>query len=127
MHYRNNGVKHLSSYFFFKSFEGLTTLSGMIDVNEDLTRRTAELARLELTDEEVRTFTPQLKEILKYVELLAQADVKDVSPMTHPLDLTAPMREDAARPSPTDADGKPKTLGPAPEVVQDGFKVPPIL
>ena len=99
----------------------------MIDVNESLTRKVAELARLELTDVELRTFTPQLGEILKYVELLSQVDVSGVAPMTQALDLATPLREDQARPSPVDDEGRPKVLGSAPEVVNEGFKVPPIL
>lgn len=98
-----------------------------IQIGESLTRRIAELARLELTDAEVRTFTPQLESILGYIEKLQQADVAGVEPMTHPLDLTTPLREDVVRPSPVDAEGKPRVLESAPDVLHDGFKVPPVL
>ena len=99
----------------------------MVEVNEALTRRVADLARLELSDTEVKTFTRQLSDILKYVDQLTQADVKGVEPMTQALELETPMREDVVRPSPVDAEGKPKVLKSAPEVMQDGYKVPPIL
>lgn len=98
-----------------------------IQVTEDLTRKVAHLARLELSDEEVKTFTPQLNEILEYVGKLQQVDVKNIAPMVHPFDLSTPMRADEARPSPVNAEGKPRMLDPAPEVVQDGYRVPPIL
>ena len=100
----------------------------MIEVNEALTQKVADLARLELSVDEVKLFTPQLAEILKYVELLGQVDVGSTEPMTHPLiDLPTPLRDDEVRPSGMDEKGMPKMLRPAPEVVDGGFKVPPIL
>lgn len=41
--------------------------------------RIAELARLELTPEELDTFTPQLAEILGYVEQIGALDTSDVA------------------------------------------------
>src|SRR4051794_24998750 len=99
----------------------------MVDVSETLTRQVAELARLELTDAEVRTFTDQLGKILGYVEQLQKVDVQGVAPLMNPFELSTPMREDEIVPSPTDAVGKPKVLRSAPEALNDGFKVPPIL
>lgn len=101
-----------------------------VEVNEKLTRQIANLARLELTHQEVSTFTSQLSEILGYVEQLQKADVSGTEPLTHPLDLAdlvTPLREDRAIPSPTDSEGKPKVLGCAPDLLYDGFKVPQIL
>ena len=98
-----------------------------VEVSEQLTRQVSHLSRLELSDEEVKTFTSQLGEILGYIDQLQKVDVSGVEPMTHPLDLSTPMRDDSVRPSPRDAQGKPKVLASAPDVVQDGFKVPPIL
>lgn len=103
----------------------------MVTVNEELTQKVADLARLALNDDEVKLFTTQLNEILKYVEHLDQVDVRiggeEVEPMTHPLELTAPLREDEPKPSPVDDQGKPKMLKSAPDVLYDGYKVPPIL
>lgn len=98
-----------------------------INVNEALTRGAANLARLELTDAEVATFTHQLGDILKYVDQLQKLDVKGVEPLTHPLELETPMREDEVNPSPVDSHGKPKSLHSAPDVIDDGFKVPQIV
>lgn len=97
-----------------------------VKITGELTRQVAHLARLELTDEEVRLFTSQLGDILGYVEELQQVDVHGIDPLVHPVELAPPMREDECRPSPR-VDGKPKMLGPAPEVLDGGFKVPPIL
>jgi aspartyl-tRNA(Asn)/glutamyl-tRNA(Gln) amidotransferase subunit C len=99
----------------------------MVDVNENLTKQVAHLARLELSDSEVKTFTAQLSEILKYVEKLQEVDVKGIEPMTHPLELSNPFRSDSVRPSPVDAEGKPKVIGSAPDVLYEGYKVPQIL
>jgi aspartyl-tRNA(Asn)/glutamyl-tRNA(Gln) amidotransferase subunit C len=92
-----------------------------IHVDEKLTRKVAGLARLELTDDEVRLFTAQLAQVLGYVEQLEDLEVSEATePLTHPLDLAAPLREDTVRPSPDVLEG-------APEVVESSFKVPPIL
>jgi len=107
--------------------EGFEKVKTMVEVNEKLTRQVAELARLELSDQEVQVFTSQLGGILKYVEQLQEVNVQGVEPLTHPLDLATPLRPDEVRPSPLDQEGKPKVLRSAPDVLYDGFKVPPIL
>jgi aspartyl-tRNA(Asn)/glutamyl-tRNA(Gln) amidotransferase subunit C len=99
----------------------------VLEVNSALTRKVAHLARLELSEQEVETFTSQLGGILNYVGLLQQVDVSQVEPLTHPLELATPLREDIAKPSPLDSEGRPKVLQSAPDVLDDGFKVPPIL
>jgi aspartyl-tRNA(Asn)/glutamyl-tRNA(Gln) amidotransferase subunit C len=99
----------------------------MIQVHETLTRQVADLARLELSDQEVQVFSTQLTQIIRYVEKLQEVDVQGVEPMTHPLDFAATLREDIVKPSPVDAEGKPKVLKSAPEVLYDGYKVPQIL
>jgi aspartyl-tRNA(Asn)/glutamyl-tRNA(Gln) amidotransferase subunit C len=89
------------------------------------------LARLELTEEEIRLFTAQLGQVIGYVELLQEVKLgsgaQEVEPLTHPLELRTALRDDVVRPSPVDAEGQPKTLSPAPDVLDGGFKVPPIV
>jgi aspartyl-tRNA(Asn)/glutamyl-tRNA(Gln) amidotransferase subunit C len=97
------------------------------EIGPELTCRVASLARVRLTDEETKTFTAQIADVLKYVAQLVEVGTEGVEPLLHPLEPTAALRPDEARPSPRDEDGKPKTLRAAPEVFQDGFKVPPIL
>ena len=43
----------------------------------------AELARLELTEEEKATFQPQLESIVEYVDKISSVDVEGVPPMMH--------------------------------------------
>lgn len=99
----------------------------MPEVNEALTRKVANLARLELSETEVRLFSQQIGEILKYVDQLQEVAVEGVDPLTHPLESAAPLRQDEVRVFPPDAQGAPKVLKSAPDVLDGGFKVPPIL
>jgi aspartyl-tRNA(Asn)/glutamyl-tRNA(Gln) amidotransferase subunit C len=87
----------------------------------------ARLARLELSPEEIGVFTPQLGDILKYVEQLQTVDVTGVESMTHPVELETPLREDRVVATVLDEQGEPKVLISAPETIRGGFKVPPVL
>ena len=95
-----------------------------MEINESLTQKVAHLARLELTDTEVKMFTAQLGEILAYVERLKEIDVEGVDPLTHPLEIETYLSPDIVHPFPRDAEGKPKALACATEVYEDSFKVP---
>ncbi len=99
----------------------------MIEVNEALVRKVADLARLALRDEEVTLYTEQMKKTLGYVDTLTKVDVTGVAPMYHPLECETPMREDVEKPFPPSSNGKPKIIEHAPETLYEGFKVPPIL
>ena len=92
-----------------------------------MTRQVAHLARLALTDQEANGFSVQLGEILKYVEQLQEVDVTGVEPMMHPFELATPMRDDTVVLFPRGPEGEPKILEGAPDVLNGGYKVPPIL
>jgi len=87
----------------------------------------AQLARLELSNDEIQVFAPQLGDILKYVEQLQTVDVSGVEVMTHPIELATPLREDRVVATVLDDQGEPKVLGSAPEILRGGYKVPPVL
>ena len=57
-------------------------------------RYVANLARLELTDDEVAIFQPQLDAILEHVEALTKIDVTGIEPMAHPAPVFDRMRDD---------------------------------
>ena len=59
----------------------------------------AELARLELTEDEKATFQNQLEDIVKYVEKISSVDVEDVPPTMHGREIVNAFREDEVRPS----------------------------
>lgn len=83
----------------------------------------AELARLELTDEEKAVFQPQLENIVQYVEKISSVDVAGVEPMMHGRSLVNAFREDVVRTSlPAEV-----ALGNAPARVGDEFLLPKIV
>lgn len=85
-----------------------------IDVNY-----VANLARLELTADEVERFSAQLSDILGYVEKLEGLDVEGIEPMAHAAPVFDIMRDDVARPG----IGMEAALSNAPERAGEQFKV----
>lgn len=69
----------------------------MSGITEDQTRRVAEMARLKLTDEEVKMFTKQLDELIEYAEQLNELPTDNIEPTSHVAELKNVMREDRAR------------------------------
>ena len=59
----------------------------------------ARLARLALTDGEVERLTEELDKILDAVGVVAELDLADVPPTSHPLDLVNVWDEDEPRDS----------------------------
>ena len=57
----------------------------------------ARLARINLTETEVKGFQKQLDDVLQYVEKLRQADITDVERAAHALPILNVFREDAGR------------------------------
>lgn len=83
----------------------------------------AELARLELTEEEKALFQPQLESIVKYVEKISTVDIEGVEPMMHGRELVNAFREDVVRPSMS----MEAALANAPKRVGDEFLLPKIV
>jgi aspartyl-tRNA(Asn)/glutamyl-tRNA(Gln) amidotransferase subunit C len=89
-------------------------------------RYVAELAHLELTEEEVRKFLPQLDSILVYVEKLNQLDTTRVEPMAQ-VTLAGP-ENPSLRPDQPHPTFDPQTaLANAPEQAAGCFKVPRVI
>ena len=81
----------------------------------------ARLARLALTEEEVERLTGELDEILAAVGIVAELDLADVPPTSHPLDVVNVWDEDEPRASlPVD-----DVFANAPARDGDLFRVPP--
>lgn len=59
----------------------------------------AHLARLELTEVELNTMTPQLGAIVEYVAQLQSAGTDDVEPLAHALPVSNVFRDDDPAPS----------------------------
>jgi aspartyl-tRNA(Asn)/glutamyl-tRNA(Gln) amidotransferase subunit C len=87
----------------------------------------AQLAHLEITDEELHAYTPQIAEIVAYVEQLNELDTSQVEPATGGLtpegERTDSSREDVARPSL----GQRLALDQAPDPANGHFRVPKVL
>ena len=56
----------------------------------------AELARIELTEEEKKKFSDELSDVLSYVEQLQEVDTKNVEPVSQVTGLVNVVREDVA-------------------------------
>ena len=90
-------------------------------ITKDEVLHVARLARLTLTDEEVERLTAELGAILDAVSKVAELDLADVPPTSHPLDLVNVWDEDEPRPSlPLD-----DAFANAPAREGDLFRVPP--
>lgn len=71
-------------------------------ISEDQVRYIAELAHLQLDDEEVKAYQANLEEILTYVAKLDQLDTEGVEPMSHAVQAGSEdsvLREDEPEPS----------------------------
>ncbi len=83
-------------------------------------RRTAALARLELTEEEAQALAPQLAATLEHFEALSALDVTGVEPTLGGTTLEDVKRADLPRPSLT----REQVLSPAPDARGEFFGVP---
>ena len=93
----------------------------MTEISRDLLLHVAHLARLELRDDELARLEVQLNDILAAVSKVAELDLSDVPPTSHPLDVVNVWGEDEPRPCLSVDDA----LANAPERDGDFFKVPP--
>ena len=66
-------------------------------VDEELIRHVAEVARLNLSDEEVKKFVPQFKEILDAFSVLDECEVKDTKISIQPKSIKNVLRDDAPK------------------------------
>ena len=62
-------------------------------------RKVAKIARLELTDKEIATYSKDLKDILKAFRVIDKVPTKDVKPTFQPVDVKNVMRKDIVEPS----------------------------
>ena len=81
----------------------------------------AQLARLELSDEEVERFRDQLSAIIEAVSKVSELDLADVAPTSHPLEIANAWAEDEPRP----CLGLDDVFANAPDRDDDYFRTPP--
>ncbi len=92
-------------------------------ITPDDVRKVARLARLDLTEDELATFTAQFAAILDHFADIDALDLAGVEPMTQPYPLVNVLRPDVVGET-LDRD---EVLAEAPAVEDGRFKVPSIL
>jgi len=86
-------------------------------------RKVAELARLDIDDEDLDPLADQLAAILAYMDKLDEVDTRDVAPTAHAIELTNAFREDAVH----DHLDREKSLANAPQGEEGSFVVPKVI
>ncbi|CAN5951493.1 unnamed protein product [Sphagnum jensenii] len=78
-----------------RQFQGfMAILEPMIEVNEALIHKVAELVRLELNEQEMKDYVRSIGDILKHVDQLSQVNVDGVEPMVYGVDDPLRLRPD---------------------------------
>jgi aspartyl-tRNA(Asn)/glutamyl-tRNA(Gln) amidotransferase subunit C len=93
-----------------------------VSISKDDVLHVANLARLEIPEEDVEKIREQLGAILEAVGKVSELDLSGVEPTSHPLDLVNEWAEDDPRPSlPRD-----EALANAPDPADGSFRVPAV-
>ncbi|KGG16696.1 MULTISPECIES: Asp-tRNA(Asn)/Glu-tRNA(Gln) amidotransferase subunit GatC [unclassified Prochlorococcus] len=95
----------------------------MTRITSDDVRKVANLARLAISEEDIRTYSKQLEEILEYIAQLEKIDTKEVPPTTRAVEVVNVMRDDIVDSS----DIRDKLLNLAPKREGEFYRVPKIL
>lgn len=83
----------------------------------------ADLARLQLSDEETESLASDMNQILDYMTTLEEVDTSDVEPLEHVIDLEYRLRKDEAKEPLSHEDA----LKNAPDADSDYFRVPRVI
>lgn len=95
----------------------------MSEITPDLVRHLANLARIDVTDQEVDLFAGQLGLIVESMATIKAAVAGDVLATSHPIPMANVYREDVVEPSLTQAEA----LSAAPDSADGRFRVHAIL
>jgi aspartyl-tRNA(Asn)/glutamyl-tRNA(Gln) amidotransferase subunit C len=95
----------------------------MSEITPDLVRHLANLARIDVTDQEVDLFTGQLGLIVESMAAIKAAVAGDVPATSHPIPMANVYREDVVEPSLSQAEA----LSAAPDSADGRFRVHAIL
>jgi aspartyl-tRNA(Asn)/glutamyl-tRNA(Gln) amidotransferase subunit C len=93
----------------------------MAEIDRETLLHVANLARLELREEELERLGVQLNDILAAVSKVSELDLSDVSPTSHPLDVVNVWAED----EPHECLTVEEAFANAPEREGNYFRVPP--
>mgnify|MGYP001115211135 CR=1 FL=1 len=90
-------------------------------ISEKEVKKVAKLARLGLTEKEIKKFKKELSSILDYMEKLKKVDISKVKPTSHSLLVENVIREDEAKVE--NMEVRKKIIKMAPEVNKGYIKV----
>ena len=92
-------------------------------LSPEVVAHVAQLARLDLTHDELSLFTGQLADVLEHAADVEALELDDVPPTLHPLPIVNVLREDEARP----CLDREEVLAMAPDAEGGRFRVPRIM
>lgn len=94
-----------------------------MSVTENDVKYIANLARLQLSEDEVKSFAGDMNKILEYMEALNEVDTSNVKPLEHVIELQTRLRKDVAKAPLSHEDA----LKNAPDADSDYFRVPKVI
>lgn len=87
-------------------------------------KKVAHLARLNISEKDIHSYSENLSKILDLIEQIKHADTEDVSPMAHPLeDMIQPLREDVV----TESNERDAFMAIAPKTEAGLYLVPKVM
>lgn len=96
-------------------------------IKESDIAKVAQLAHLELAEEELKTFGPQITEIVAYVEQLNELDTANVEPAIGGLTPEAEKTDSSRADEIAGSLGQKTALAEAPDPASGHFRVPKVL
>lgn len=96
-------------------------------IDQSEIEKVAQLAHLELDEEELKTFGPQITEIINYVEQLNELDTKDVEPALGGLTPEGAQTDSSRFDEIAGSLGQKAALEEAPDPANGHFRVPKVL
>ncbi len=94
-----------------------------MQINEKTVRKIAHLARIKVSDAEVKSLEGEMNSILDWVEQLNEVDTENVEPMTSAVDTVMKQREDEV----TDGGYAERIIRNAPMSEDNYFVVPTVV
>jgi aspartyl-tRNA(Asn)/glutamyl-tRNA(Gln) amidotransferase subunit C len=99
-----------------------------MSVDTSTVKRIASLARLAITDEDAARLSPELSNILGWIEMLGEVDTTGVEPMTAVIPNTLRLRDDVVDADPTTGGGiRDQLMTNAPQAEHGFFTVPKVI
>jgi len=95
----------------------------MVKITKEEVKKVANLARLELNENEINSHADQLEKILEYIKQLEKIDTHDVPCTTRAIEVINVFRKDEKK----NSDCKQELLELSPSREDDYFKVPKIM